>query len=445
MLMVKELGVSREYTTEEEWLEDIFYRSNSYGSKTNAQFALRAFDMFCKEKLGIEDPDIEELENEFKKKHNITKKSQMVNNPKWTKYRKDFLAKFYQEARLQIAEQYQTWYNQNPQDILSICTSLQKWVRFCSQDHPEVKLYPNRTWTSKKPATILQYFSHIKDYLRKCHGVRITSDDVRAYIKFPKQMKVQREPLELEDIKKLLEFADPQRRALYYTLLSSAMRLGEGLSLKKHSFNIDVRPIEIHLRAQDTKTGEARTCYISEEAWEKVAPIYNATNDGEYLFNKENRRKDRAVQHEDRYFIRLREKIAKKFGDKAPCDQFPDGTGMLRRYEDSSRYCIQIHAFRSWFMTKAMKVHDKDYADAISGHHSYLDQYIRIPKKEQQKMYLEVEKAIQIETSRVHSEQFHEAEIAQMQEEIAKLKAMAERKEEPEYHKESRDGLGVTS
>jgi hypothetical protein len=43
MLRFKEKGVSREYATENEWLEDIFYRSNSYGSKTNAQIALRVF------------------------------------------------------------------------------------------------------------------------------------------------------------------------------------------------------------------------------------------------------------------------------------------------------------------------------------------------------------------------------------------------------------------
>ena len=36
MLMFKENGVSREYTTEEEWLEDIFYKSNSESSKINA-------------------------------------------------------------------------------------------------------------------------------------------------------------------------------------------------------------------------------------------------------------------------------------------------------------------------------------------------------------------------------------------------------------------------
>jgi len=65
MLMFKVNDVSRESTTENEWLEDIFYRSNRYGSKTNAQFALRVFDIFCKEKLGLEDPDIDKMKYEL--------------------------------------------------------------------------------------------------------------------------------------------------------------------------------------------------------------------------------------------------------------------------------------------------------------------------------------------------------------------------------------------
>jgi hypothetical protein len=43
MLMFKEKGVSREYATENEWLEDIFYRSNSNASLVNATMVLKYF------------------------------------------------------------------------------------------------------------------------------------------------------------------------------------------------------------------------------------------------------------------------------------------------------------------------------------------------------------------------------------------------------------------
>jgi len=139
--------------------------------------------------------------------------------------------------------------------------------------------------------------------------------------------------------------------------------------------------------------------------------------------------------------MRLREKIAKKYGDKPPSKKYPEGTGILKRYEDSCRCIVQIHAFRAWFMTIASRKHGKDYADAISGHHSYLDQYIRIPNKEKSKMYLQLEKNLLLESSKVHSEQFHEVEIAEMQEEIRKLKESGLRKEEPDYHKVEWDSV----
>jgi len=48
---------------------------------------------------------------------------------------------------------------------------------------------------------------------------------------------------------------------------------------------------------------------------------------------------------------------------------------------------------------------------------------------------LELEKDLLLENSRVHSEQFHEVEIAEIQEKILKLEEKARRNEEPQYYK----------
>ena len=53
--------VEKEHTTEKEWLEDIFYRSNSHSSQKNAIVAMRTFDIFCKEKLELPDPEVSYL------------------------------------------------------------------------------------------------------------------------------------------------------------------------------------------------------------------------------------------------------------------------------------------------------------------------------------------------------------------------------------------------
>lgn len=437
--------LEKEHTTEKEWLEDIFYRSNSHSSQKNAIVAMRTFDIFCKEKLELPDPDMKKMEKDFREKHNIKEQNhQMQNIPEWTAIVRSAWATVYEQARKEIVQQYRAWYQAG--DVQSICTSIQKWIRFCSKAHTDVRVGANMTWKAKSPQTVRNYLSTLKDYLRNCEGVRVTSEDIKDYIRIAKAMKQQPEPIALETLKQIISYADPTRRALYYVLLTSGMRLGEGLSLKKSNFKTDVRPIQVHLHAKNTKTLEARDTFITEEAWERVQPIFEATKDGEYLFHNHSQENIyRAVIIEDKYFGRLREKIAKKNGDKASCDELPEGTGILKRYEDSVRYCVQIHAFRSWFMTKAMMKHGTDYAHGLAGHHTYLDQYIRIPNKNKNKMYLELEKDLLLESSRVHSEQFHEAEITEMQGKILKLEAKAERNEELEVFKEEFDGVGATS
>ena len=63
-----EKPLAREYLTEEEWLKGIFKKSKSQGSLDRAQTSLNVFDTWCKFKVGLEDPDISDLEVEYQKK-----------------------------------------------------------------------------------------------------------------------------------------------------------------------------------------------------------------------------------------------------------------------------------------------------------------------------------------------------------------------------------------
>ena len=234
---------------------------------------------------------------------------------------------------------YQTWFNQDKSDIRSICLSLDKFVRFMTKDHNDIIVFRKgeheRTFEKKTTKTIKLYFSFIKAYLRIAHGIKITTEDVKDYVRFPKVVKERRLPITPPTLKLLFGKCDPERRALYYVLISSGMRLGEGLSLKKENFHLDERPIRVSLRAVDTKTQESRDSYISSEAYERVKPIIDRKGNDEYLFHSYSTI-HRAVQNEVRYFTRLREKL-----------------GLLQKYPDSRRYIYNIHAFRAYFHTKA--------------------------------------------------------------------------------------------
>ena len=432
-VMIEKPTLRKEYTTKENWLEDILTNSNSKASVKSAETALRTFDIFCKVKVGLDDPDITDLD--MQKAEKLKRRTYGDANPITPKQRYEIDRQYWSQVKArrdvvlatatkQVLQQYQLWFEAS--DVQSICTSLQSWVRFCSQNHPEVIHYRAMKWKAKKSRSVKSYFASLKDWLRICHGVRITTDDVKDYLKFPKDTKQLPEPLELEHIKLVLGHADPTRRALYYVLITSGMREGEGLSLKRSNFKTDVRPIKVHLHAKDTKTREARDTYITEEAWERVKPIFDKTQEGKYLFHDYEEIYD-AVQNESRYFLRLRQKIGQKYNHKNACDEFPNGTGVLMRYENSVRYCVHIHAMRSYFMSIATDVHNESYAHALSGHHAYLDQYIRKPEKQKSKMYLELEKYLLLEGSKVHSEQFHEKEVSELREELEEQKAQIEK------------------
>jgi hypothetical protein len=61
--MKEENTLRCEYTTEEDWLAEIFEISNSHGSLKLARTSLKALDIFCKAKLELPNPDISSLKN----------------------------------------------------------------------------------------------------------------------------------------------------------------------------------------------------------------------------------------------------------------------------------------------------------------------------------------------------------------------------------------------
>ena len=130
--------------------------------------------------------------------------------------------------------------------------SLDKFVRFMTKDHDDIIVFRNRiherTFEKKTTKTIKLYFGFVKSYLRIAHGIKITTEDAKDYVRFPKIVKERRQPITPPTLKLLFGKCDPERRALYYVLISSGMRLGEGLSLKKKTFTLTKGQLEYQLK-----------------------------------------------------------------------------------------------------------------------------------------------------------------------------------------------------
>lgn len=218
--------------SDQQWLNRKFTKSNSIRSKHIAGTSLSMFKYFCQYDTGIESRD---------------------------------------EAKTTIITKYYEWFNQTKPEIQRICTHLGLFIDFLNEDHDEIVInrggFPSKAKSAK---TIKIYFGFIKDYLRKCYGIRLTSDDIHDFVDFPKTIKEPRQPIDLKTMKLLFGKCDPARRALYYVLVSSGMRLSEGLALKKTNLHLDENPVRITILAEDTKTKEGRETYISREAVEKL-------------------------------------------------------------------------------------------------------------------------------------------------------------------------------
>lgn len=356
------LDVEEEKFSDKEWLDRMFRKSESNGTRCCAKTSLNAFDYFCQKQLGLNG-----------------------------------------QSMPQMIKKYQYWFNQDKSDIRSICMSLDKFVNFLNKDHDDIVVNTNATFKAKQPKTIKLYFGFVKSYLRICHGIKLTTEDIQDYVQFPKQRKEPRQPISIETLKLLFGKCDRERRALYYVLVTSGMRLGEGLSLKKSNFHLNERPVRVTLLAEDTKTKESRETYITSEALEKLKPILDLKKDHEYLFHNcddvEN-----AVKREVRYFMGLRKRL-----------------GLTERYSNSVRAVVNIHSFRAYFHTKASQKHGSDYANALDGHGAYLKQYYREDPRERAEKYLSLEPHLLIESVNVESDKTKDALIDTLQENLKKL------------------------
>jgi integrase len=396
------LGVKHESYTEEDWYVDLFKSAESVGVVRVAKIALKSFDHFCQSQ-------------------EVSRQEKTDNYIKLLKPSKDDNGD-YQEP-----------------DSRSVCISLNKYVTFLSENHDEIVTSTTnnsiRTFKAKSPKTIRLYFSFVKSYLKKCHGVRVSIEDIKDYVVFPKKRKVARQPLSLEQLKQIMINASPKRRALYYVLVSSGMRIGEGLTLTRSNFHFDERPVRVEIEAENTKTKEDRETYISSEAVEQMrhvlGDVFNHKQEcdcfecSKMIFGYGDN-PDRNVTYEDQYFSDLRVRIGKKLNQKPSTDRF-DGEGFFKKYKNSIRYVVNIHAMRSYFITKASMKHGETYSHALSGHGSYLKEYNRISKEEKSKLYLELESDLFIESVKTETDKVNAEENMLIKQQMAKLQIEMEK------------------
>ncbi|WP_268544003.1 hypothetical protein [Candidatus Nitrosotenuis cloacae] len=115
------------------------------------------------------------------------------------------------------------------------------------------------------------------------------------------------------------------------------------------------------------------TTFVSIEASEYLKPHLEALKPDDLVFAT-NANPFHAKMTEIEAFARYRERA-----------------GLTARYESTGRHHVSLHSFRSYFFTRARRVHDTDVAHAMIGHTTYLDMYDRKEDWEKLELYLKIE------------------------------------------------------
>lgn len=253
----------------------------------------------------------------------------------------------------------------------------------------------------KSPPKSAQFWLSVVREFLKVQGI-VISDDLWKMTKRrgPKgRLARTREATFNRDlIQRIIPYMEVQTRAVFLTMLSSGMRVGETLKLTLEDIHLDEEPVRIALPGDVTKNGDPRTTFISREAaaavrswleirdrWMKASQNRNA---GLLAFHKKEHLA-KVIEGDDRLFPLHSSTILESFTrslKKAGVDEIDPKTNRRR---------VHMHQCRKFFRTVMAQRMPVDVVELLMGHNGYLsDAYVRYTDDEIRQYYLQAEGAV---------------------------------------------------
>jgi len=239
-------------------------------------------------------------------------------------------------------------------DEPTVYTTLQEWINYNGE---------------KAPSTIKVWFSYLKKYLTH-RGIDLTK--AKDNLSFKRAIEEERYPLALEQVQKIIEVAGVDMRLKLLTQLSSGMRRGEMLQLKKKDFHVGKR-IMIKIPALIAKFNKARTTFVSSEVSSQLIPKLNKLKDDDFVYGSPDVSPKNLGDSYEQNLTRYLQKL-----------------NLDMRYESTGYHKINTHSFRAYFITKISR-HDENIAKKLSGQKGYMLSYDRLTDAEKLEKYIEFE------------------------------------------------------
>lgn len=265
----------------------------------------------------------------------------------------------------------------------TVYTTLQEWINFNND---------------KSPSTVQVWFSYLKKYLTH-RGIDLSK--AKDNLTFKGLIDEEKHPMSREDVQKIVEVASFAMKLKLLTQLSSGMRRGEMLQLKKKDC-IPGKRIMIKIPAKIAKFNKARTTFVSSEASQMLIQRLKQLGDNDLVFGcSDSTPKKIGDSYEKSLIICLKK------------------TGLDMRYDSTGYHKINTHSFRAYFITKISR-HDENIAKKLAGQKVYMGQYDRLSDEEKLEKYIEFESDLFIFKAKPESLEIQELKqkVEQQQQEL---------------------------
>jgi integrase len=241
------------------------------------------------------------------------------------------------------------------------------------------------TKTKISSKSITFYLAALRSYFAY-YDVDVIPSKFKRKVKVPKVTREDEQPIDVEDIRKILLSCHNRRLKAYLLVLASGgLRASEGLAIRLKDLDFSASPTRIHIRKEFTKTKVARDIYISDEATRFLKQWL------EWKYNNNNERNSRNIpEHnpdDDLVFTISDSKIPQSFYPKVVLEfqKLLKVVNMDERKEGMRRRKVTLHSFRRFCKSVISNQVNQDYSEWFLGHSK--SPYYTIKESERKGIY----------------------------------------------------------
>ncbi len=243
----------------------------------------------------------------------------------------------------------------------------------------------------KPPKTVRLALTAVKSFLIE-NNVELSTKFWRRLIKRvrgSRALTLDKVPSNVE-LRRIIMHMPVHGKALFLTLASSGMRIGECLQLKVEDVELDKQPVKVNIRGEYTKTGNSRIAFISREAAEAVQEWLKVR--AQYIEAAAGKSQKYGKTTEDQRLFPFEANTAYAVWKNAVRK-----AGFLKKDMQTNRHTMHPHVLRKFFRTKMGSVIPVDVVEALMGHEGYLTEvYRRYSQEDLAKFYSMGEAAVTV-------------------------------------------------